>query len=604
MIELPKRTLFLLTLDMQTLFESFQKAAQQEPEHQFLGYRTEKSYSWLTYQQVLEKSKLFISGLSQVKQDFKLGLYSINRPEWVISELGCYYRNHITVPLYDTLDKESLKFIIQEAEIEVVATTASKVSLLLDLEIQTIVLFDLDVVPENIQLMATEKGVQVFSFKEILEKGKLQILEQRECLPSDTATICYTSGTTGKPKGVVLTHQNILASAYSIRYLALNQKFPLLNKNDVHISYLPLAHVFERVIIHHLIMGNCRIGFYQGDTTKLLDDIQILRPTIFISVPRIFNKLYHSVMAKVKETGGLKQKLFFKAYEKKQKNLNNGIQKHFFYDLIFKKIRQRLGGRVRMIFSGSAPLETRVLDFLRICFSCPVFEGYGQTETAAGISVTSINEFKAGHVGVPLPCCEVKLVDVPHMNYLTSDPIPRGEIYVRGPQVFKEYYKNPEKTAETLKDGWCATGDIGQFQNGNLQIIDREKNMFKLSQGEFISPENIESTYLKHPLVSSIFVYGDPLRSQVVGIIYPEQTEFKKFLEQNNLTEDEIPKAFLNEINQNAKVNGLKGYETLYACHLTKEDFAIIEENKTPTWKIRRDVVKKSFGQIIEKLYE
>lgn len=204
-----------------------------------------------------------------------------------------------------------------------------------------------------------------------------------------------------------------------------------------------------------------------------------LRPTLFISVPRLFNRIYDKVWAGVKAKGGVTAMLFNMAYRQKKAGLANGTVYHWLWDrLVFSNVRGRLGGRVKYMITGSAPIAADVIDFLRICFSADVYEGYGQTETTAGLSITVMNDCESGHVGVPLPAGEVKLLDVPSMNYFSTDkPFPRGEICVRGNQIFKEYYKAPEKTKEALdENGWCRTGDVGMWDaRGRLVITDRVK---------------------------------------------------------------------------------------------------------------------------------
>lgn len=222
------------------------------------------------------------------------------------------------------------------------------------------------------------------------------------------------------------------------------------------------------------------VGFYAGDTTKLMDDLVNLKPTVFASVPRLYNKIYDGVLSAVNKKGGIAKQLFDYAYKSKLSYLQKGQgSTHALWDrVVFGKIKEKLGGRVKIMLTGSAPLSGDVLNFFRIVFCTTFIEGYGQTENFCGISMGDCADVAVGHVGAIDPCCEVKLVDVPDLNYRSTDkPYPRGEICVRGPMVFQGYYKDPEKTAETIdKDGWQHTGDIGQFGDaGRLQIIDRVK---------------------------------------------------------------------------------------------------------------------------------
>jgi long-chain acyl-CoA synthetase len=547
-------------------------------------------------------------------------------------------------------------------------------------------------IPSNLTDAASKFKISIQSLTAIETLGAENFVEPAPPGRSDVATICYTSGTTGLPKGVVLTHDNILAASYSIVNLVDCKKFLHIGNKDIHISYLTLAHVFERVAHHMLVSFGARIGYFHGVIPEISDDLATLKPTIMIGAPRVFERLYNKVIDEVRKVGGWKQKLFETALRTKLNALeSSGRTSHAFYDaLVFSKVRNRLGGKVRMLFSGSAPLPLHVMDFLRIAFSCDVYEGYGQTECAAAISLTLPGETRGGHIGAPLPNSQVRLVDIPSMNYTSSPPTQTanandsaasssdgskisisnaniksnqdaknsnnqqftqcGEIYMRGPQVFTGYYKDPKKTAEALKEGgWLATGDVGCWDpvDGRLIIIDRIKNMFKLSQGEFISPEQIEAVYTKHELIQTVLAYGDPMRSSVVGIIHPDLSQLSQWLISRKLADEKTlvassPKdspqpnpsdvkvstteaeaqdtqkttsdmesmtpetiaAFLSEINSHARSNGLKGYECFSAVHITSVDFALIEANKTPTWKLRRDVIQKAYGDVIETLYK
>ncbi|CAG8763300.1 18080_t:CDS:2, partial [Racocetra fulgida] len=266
----------------------------------------------------------------------------------------------------------------------------------------------------------------------------------------------------------------------------------------------------------------------------------------------------------------------------------------------------------RAILSAAAPISPDVMDFLKICFSLNVFEGYGQTENSAALSFVHL---ESGHVGPPQVCVEVKLVDVPEMNYTSKDePHPRGEICVRGNSVFKEYYKEPKKTSEVLdKDGWCHTGDIGMWDElGRLVIIDRVKNIFKLAQGEYIAPEKIENVYCKHELVAQAFIYGESLKTSLVAIIVPDRDALISWAKQNHLEKHsfeelcELPetkKHVLQSLINHGKANDLKGFENVKNIHLISESFSLENDLLTPTFKLKRHQAKIKFQKEIEKLY-
>ena len=312
------------------------------------------------------------------------------------------------------------------------------------------------------------------------------------------------------PKGALLTHGGLIAVARGADVMALG-----ISKDDVHISYLPLAHVYERCVVTQIILKGGAIGFFRGDVQGLLEDIQALKPTLFPSVPRLLNRIHDKIQAQV-GASALKSALFKKAYTSKMEYMKrHTVLEHPIWDrVLFKKVQALLGGRVRLIMSASAPISGDVLAFLRVVFGCHVLEAYGQTESNGALSVTWPFDFERGHVGPPLSCCQVRLESVPEMQYLVGDsPYPRGEICVRGPIVFKGYLKDQKKTDETLVDGWLHTGDIGYIdKKGRIYVIDRKKNIFKLSQGEYIAPEKLENCFVKSGFVGQMYVHGESLR--------------------------------------------------------------------------------------------
>ncbi|CAG8729535.1 3916_t:CDS:2, partial [Racocetra fulgida] len=503
--------------------------------------------------------------------------------------------------------------------LEVVFTTSNNGRTLLDMKeslptLKTIIISD-DADQDFIN-RANELKVHAIDFKTIENDGKTHKAEEVNPKPDDIATICYTSGTTGMPKGVVLTHKNLMSIVCSLMFLGEKGKMIKITKDDVHISYLPLAHVYEKTSEATFIYAGAAIGFYQGDTLKLLDDIAELKPTIFISVPRLLNRVYDKVFASVKGKGKVAQWMFTTAYNSKKIALSKGQIDHWLWDkLVFSSVRERLGGRVKAILSAAAPISPDVMDFLKICFSANVFEGYGQTENAAALTITLYGDLSSGHVGPPQVCGDVKLVDVPEMNYTSKDkPHPRGEICVKGHSVFKEYYKEPKKTNEVLdKDGWCHTGDIGMWDElGRLVIVDRVKNIFKLAQGEYIAPEKIENVYCKHELVAQAFVYGESLQTSLVAIIVPDRDALILWAKQNNLGEHsfeklcELPetkKHILQTLVNHGKKNELKGFENVKNIHLTSESFSVENDLLTPTFKLKRHQAKIKFQKEIETLY-
>jgi len=436
-----------------------------------------------------------------------MGIYMKNCMEWTICEHATYCIGGATVPFYDTLGPDTISFILNQTNLSAVLCTRAQVPALIKAKntgtcpkFETIIVID-GVIPETDKL-CRDANINLISLARVESHGAHVLstqnthnspeIKHRHSPPSghDVATFCYTSGTTGNPKGALITHTNLLAHVSGLEIFDI-----IANETDRHLSYLPLPHIFERVVQASMICNGASIAFYRGDPLYLLEDIIACRPTIIPVAPRVLNKIHDKILAGVISAGGLKKKLFFAALHAKTQGLKHGQLKHGLYDaLIFNKIKKALGmDCVRVMVSGSAPLSTSVMTFFRCMLGVPVLEGYGQTEGTASATLSHPDDVGTmGHVGGPVGCCEVKLVDVPEMGYLSKDTshrgkpcVGRGEILVRGPTVFQGYYKDLEKTKETIdEEGWLHSGDIGLWTlEGALQIIDRKKNIFKLAQG-------------------------------------------------------------------------------------------------------------------------
>lgn len=283
--------------------------------------------------------------------------------------------------------------------------------------------------------------------------------------------------------------------------------------------------------------------------------------------------------------------------------------------LVFNKIKAKLGGRVRFMASGASPLSPNVMEFLKICFGCSVIEGYGMTETSCVISIMEDGDNLTGHVGPPNPACEIKLVDVPEMNYTSDDqPFPRGEICVRGPIIFEGYFKDDVQTREVIDDdGWLHTGDIGLWlPGGRLRIIDRKKNIFKLAQGEYIAPEKVESVYAKCRFVSQCFIYGDSLNSCLVAVVSVDPDVLKDWAASEGIKYENLGQlcndrrtraAVLAEMDAVGREAQLRGFEFAKAVTLVLEPFTMENGLLTPTFKIKRPQAKAYFAKAIADMY-
>lgn len=506
-----------------------------------------------------------------------------------------------------------MKYIVNHADIQAIFCLPNTLNTLLSFlsDISRVrVIVVVGGVDEQLPSLPSTTGVKVISYLKLLNQGQSSIKPFCPPKPEDTATICYTSGTTGTPKGVVLSHANLISS---VAGMSLTVKF---YPSDIYISYLPLAHIYERANQIMSVYSGVAIGFYQGDNLKLMDDLAALRPTIFCSVPRLYNRIYAGIITAVKTSGALKERLFNAAYNSKKQAIFSGRKPSPMWDrLVFNKIKDKLGGRVRFMGSGASPLSPDVMEFLRVCFGCRVMEGYGMTETSCVITSMDEGDISNGHVGSPNPACEVKLVDVPEMNYTSDDqPHSRGEICVRGPILFQGYYKDDEQTKEVVDDeGWLHTGDIGLWlPGGRLKIIDRKKNIFKLAQGEYIAPEKIENVYAKCRFIAQCFIYGDSFNSCLVAIVAVDPDVLKEWATSEGIKFEDLsqlcnhPKAtaaVLAEMDAVGREAQLRGFEFAKAVTLVLEPFTMENGLLTPTFKIKRPQAKAQFAKEISDMY-
>ncbi|KAM4750624.1 long-chain-fatty-acid--CoA ligase 1a isoform 2-T3 [Anableps anableps] len=605
--------------DAQTIYEVFQRGLRVSNNGPCLGSRKpNQPYEWLSYQEVVDRGENIGSALLHRGHfhtgDKFIGIFSQNRPEWTISELACYTYSLVAVPLYDTLGTEAIGYIIDKAAMStVICDVADKAQMILDCisgqgkTVKTIILmeaFEKDLVSRGAQ-----SGVEILSLKEFEAIGKDNHQRPIPPKPNDLAIICFTSGTTGNPKGAMLTHGNVISNTAA--FIKVTEIHSMLNLHDIHISYLPLAHMFERVVQGVILIHGARIGYFQGDIRLLMDDLKTLQPTVFPVVPRLLNRMFDKVFSQANTP--LKRWLLDFAFRRKEAELKNGVmRKDSMWDkLIFKKVQVSLGGRVRLIITGAAPVSPTILTFLRAALGCQFYEGYGQTECTAGCTISMPGDWSAGHVGPPLPCNAVKLVDVAEMNYLAANG--EGEVCVKGPNVFKGYLKDPERTAEAIdKDGWLHTGDIGKWlPNGILKIIDRKKHIFKLAQGEYIAPEKIETIYNRSDPVAQIFVHGDSLKACLVGIVVPDPDFLpiwakKKGFEGSYLElcrNKDVKAAIMEDILKLGKEGGLKSFEQVRDIALHPEMFSVQNGLLTPTLKAKRNELRNHFREQIDELY-
>uniref|UniRef100_A0A3B5MCH0 Long-chain-fatty-acid--CoA ligase n=1 Tax=Xiphophorus couchianus TaxID=32473 RepID=A0A3B5MCH0_9TELE len=565
--------------DIRTVYEMFQRGLRIS-DGPCLGYRKPgQPYEWISYSEVAQQAQWMGSGMIAKGCQQFVGVYSPNRPEWVISEMACYTYSMALVPLYDTLGTEAMVHILNLGE-----KTSLKVF---------------------IKKEGPRQNKQVRVNRENSRSHIFRCLPQLP-QPQDLAVVCFTSGTTGKPKGAMITHGNIASNTSSV--IKILEVCSLTSFNIVSFFLcLPQINPFPSQLTMYCY--GARVGFFQGDVSLLMDDIKTLKPTLFPVVPRILNRIYD----KVSEARWFLSRPFsydFLQDPGKQAELCRGIVRNnsLWDKLVFKKIQASLGGNLRFALTASAPISCTVLSFLRATMGCMICEGYGQTECTGGCTFSLIGDSSTGHVGAPLPCAMVKVVDIPDMNYFAKNG--EGEICIRGPSVFKGYLKDPERTAEALdSDGWLHTGDVGQWlPNGTLRIIDRKKHIFKLCQGEYVAPEKIENVYMRSVPVLQVFVHGDSLQSYVVGIVVPDREVFVEWAKERAFVgsyqelchNPDVKNAVLEDMRAVGKEAGLKSFEQVKELYLHPEMFSIANGLLTPTLKSRRADIRRVFQEQLD----
>ena len=620
----------LETLDpnVRTAHDIFEVAAQQAPRSRCLGKRPYDSakqawgpYEWEDYGTVRKRRADFGVGLVELHkragvtdEKYGVGLWCQNRPEWQITDLACMSQSLFSVSLYDTLGPEASEYIIRHANLHCVVTSLPHVPTLLKLKsrlpsLKIIVCLDpLDAgeapgLSKQAMLseLASDLGVTIMSMGKVEELGASLKRPYNPPGPKDVVTINYTSGTTGAPKGVILTHAAAVAAA-ACSMCTIKQ-----SAEDTICSYLPLAHIYQRMSEHGAFWGGVKIGFFHGNILELVDDFKLLRPTILTSVPRLYNRFGGAIRAQTVEATGVKGALSRYIVSTKTaalENQDNPTVKHAFYDRIWgKKIASALGlDRCNSMVSGSAPLDPSLHQFLRIVFGNEFIQGYGLTETYAISLAQSSHDLTSANCGGLVPSTEGCLLSVPDMEYLVTDkPYPRGELLIRGKTLFEGYYKNEEETKKAMtEDGWFKTGDICSIDEmGRFKIIDRRKNVLKLAQGEYISPERIEGVYLAAcNFLAQAFVHGDSMQTFLVAIFGVQPDFFAPFAskvlgEEISVTDIEAIKgaaanetvraAVLKELDKVGRRMKFAGYERVRNCYLYVEPFSIENELLTPT---------------------
>ncbi|CAF0850825.1 unnamed protein product [Rotaria sp. Silwood1] len=615
----------LSSLDAKTLYEVILHGIQLGGNRPHFSYRqssdqTFKSYS---HKQVFEIIKEIGSGIVnsglQPSSETIYGIYSSASINYALCLYSAWPYSMVPIGIYDSLGRDGVRFIIRQSAVELIfADNLQRVKNLIEwkdetLALKTIVCF---IEPtDELMKLAEEKHLNLLTLDKLREIGRNNPVELVPPKPSDTAVIMYTSGSTGEPKGCILAHESFVYAVLSM-LVSVNLTMTTSETQDIPriLNYLPLAHVFGSGTVIAMTYLGGEIGFWQGKVEKLVDDFHDFRPTTLAMVPRLLNRLYDKVRLDLRKKGILGRILFQLSVQGKLALIRRGsfAQNTIWDKIIFEKIRQSFGGKINRVLVTGAPLSPEVCRFSRAAFSCPFIECCGQTECVIIFSQT-INDTESGEIGIPILRSYVKLVDVPEKECYAKDGI--GEICFRSPTLFKGYLKDEAKTREAIdEEGWLHTGDIGQWTPyKTMKIVDRKKNMYKLSQGEYVAPEKIEDVYARSRFISQIFVYGDSFENYLVAIVILNDDYVKQWAKNEGYNVETILSSELNaklkqivldDMIREGKKRGLMSYEQVKAIEFIKESFTIENGLLTPTFKSRRYAIEKKYKELFQKIYK
>jgi long-chain acyl-CoA synthetase len=572
-----------------------------------LNYRSEGKWHNIPAAEFVERVQNTAIGLASlgVRPGDRIVLLSENRPEWSIADLAILSLGAINVPIYTTQALDQVDFILSDSGAKAIFISNRRLykqmqSVLVNHRLEHLIFFDEEVAED------VERGI---GLSQLEQRGK-ELAQQRPgafdaylqaVRPDDLATIIYTSGTTGEPKGVMLTHNNFISNVVSI-----GKGLPI-GPTDVALSVLPLSHIFERDGFYVFLYCGVSVH-YSPSFDQVGENLREVAPTVMTAVPRLFEKVYHRIIKKGMSEKGFKKSVFMRSLEVGQQygerkdkrkwiSPRLRIEQRLASKLVFSKWREGVGGRLRYFVSGGAPLSP-ALSYSYLAAGIPILQGYGATETCI-VSANRPDNNHVGSVGIPFEGIDIKIAE-------------DGEILVRGPNVMRGYYGQPEATAAVLKDGWFYTGDVGYLaKDGQLFITDRKKDLFKLSNGKYVAPQLIESLLKQSEFVSQLVVVGAG-RKQPVALIVPDWESLKAALAEAG--EDDAPKdrAELSKYPPAVKIvqrdianltAKLVDYERIRRIALLPNEFTIDGGELTPTLKVKRKVIDERYGDLIEELY-
>jgi long-chain acyl-CoA synthetase len=571
------------------------------------NHRADGKWINISAEQFVERVKSCALGLATlgIRPGDRIALLSENRPEWSIADMAILSLGAINVPIYTTQAVEQIEYILSDSGAKAIFISNRRLfkhaqPALAKRALEQLIFFD----PEVAEI--AERSI---SLEQMEQSGREQAEQRPDAFdahlhavrPDDLATIIYTSGTTGEPKGVMLTHNNFMSNVLSI-----GKGLPI-ETTDVALSVLPLSHIFERAGFY--VFCYCGVSvYYSASFDQVAENLREVSPTIMTAVPRLFEKVYHRIIKKGMAEKGLKKKIFMRSLEVGQRYGEHkdkrrwispklAIDQRLASKLVFSKWRAGVGGRLRYFVSGGAPLAP-ALSYAYLAAGIPILQGYGATETCI-VCANRPGNNHVGSVGIPFEGIELRIAD-------------DGEILIRGPNVMRGYYGQPEATAAVLKDGWFYTGDVGHMdKGGRLYITDRKKDLFKLSNGKYVAPQLIESLLKESEFVSQVVVVGAG-RKQPAALIVPDWENLNDALAAAGEKSAPKDREQLSKYPAAIKIvqrdignltKSLADYERIRHVALLPHEFSIDGGELTPTLKVKRRVIDERFGELIDELY-
>uniref|UniRef100_A0A3B0N7I6 Long-chain acyl-coa synthetase, putative n=1 Tax=Theileria annulata TaxID=5874 RepID=A0A3B0N7I6_THEAN len=556
-----------------------------------------------------------IDNCKLVKKARFLGIWSMNCPYWLLTDYACCGYGFVSVPIYETLGDDALFKIMKTTKMEVACIDSKKITNLEHLfseskQLKTVIVFDQ--LTENDKKRLEKLGLKYHLMDDLIEKYKDNYVDPPQTKRTDICTIIYTSGTSGTPKGAVYTNEGLIVLTERLFNV---QNRCRISFHSCILSFLPLSHVYQRFIEHLIGSLVGRIGYYSGNIKTILDDLNKLSPNFLVAVPRVFTRILTRIRDQIDSKPWLVRKFISFFVEGKKRVFKKRPHKpnHFFYDLVIKKIKSKFGGKFDIMVLGSASMtDDDVLD-IQAYMGTPLTEGWGTTELGVSI-LQDFRDTKKGTIGGPLYGVEFKLRSIEELEYDARGSPPRGELLVRARGIMLGYFADEDLTNEVLDDeGWYRTGDVVELlPNLGLKILDRARNFFKMSQGEYITPDKLENAYVNAKLVDQVFVHGEPTENHLVGIVVVSKENVELWAQVNGLGNKTVQELLNNEklitrirddFEKIAKTQNFNSLERLKVFKLIDQPFSVEDGMLTPTFKSVRYKIKARYNAEIKKMY-